>query len=91
MLLSCFSHAEIWHLGANMIVFWSFAPLIHHLLGTEQFVGFYVTGGNIYDWLHIPVLILNCGLSYKFFCNHSSLFVVFSQSLSISDTAQYVF
>lgn len=47
LLLSCFSHSEFWHIGANMFVLWSFAPLIQSLLGTEQFVGFYVAGGTI--------------------------------------------
>jgi len=47
MLLSCFSHSEIWHFGCNMFVLWSFAPLIQSLLGTEQFLAFYITGGTI--------------------------------------------
>ena len=47
LLLSCFSHSEFWHIGANMFVLWSFAPLIQSLLGTEQFIGFYVAGGTI--------------------------------------------
>ena len=45
LLLSCFSHAAPFHLGANMFVLWSFAPLIHSMLGSEQFVAFYLTGG----------------------------------------------
>ncbi|XP_066929719.1 presenilin-associated rhomboid-like protein, mitochondrial [Clytia hemisphaerica] len=47
LLLSCFSHSDIWHIGANMFVLWSFAPLIQSLLGTEQFIGFYTAGGTI--------------------------------------------
>ena len=47
LLLSCFSHQEIWHIGCNMFVLWSFAPLIQSLLGTEQFLAFYVTGGTV--------------------------------------------
>ena len=46
LLLSCFSHSEFWHIGANMFVLWSFAPLIQSLLGTEQFIAFYITGGT---------------------------------------------
>merc|ERR1711962_393125 len=45
LLLSCFSHKEIWHLGANMYVLWSFAPLIHEIMGSEQLAAFYITGG----------------------------------------------
>ena len=29
MLLSCFSHIETWHLACNMVVLWSFSPVIH--------------------------------------------------------------
>lgn len=47
LLLSCFSHSEFWHIGANMFVLWSFAPLIQTLLGTEQFIGFYTAGGTV--------------------------------------------
>lgn len=46
LLLSCFSHSEFWHVGANMFVLWSFSPLIYSMLGTEQFIGFYVAGGT---------------------------------------------
>ena len=45
LLLSCFSHSEFWHIGANMFVLWSFAPLVHNLMGTEQFIAFYLAGG----------------------------------------------
>ena len=47
LLLSCFSHQEIWHIGCNMFVLWSFAPLIRSLLVTEQFLAFYITGGTV--------------------------------------------
>lgn len=46
LLWSCFSHSEIWHIGANMFVLWSFSPLIQSLLGTEQFFAFYIAGGT---------------------------------------------
>ena len=45
LLLSCFSHMEVWHCGANMYVLWSFAPLIHEIMGSEQLAAFYITGG----------------------------------------------
>ena len=47
LLLSCFSHQEIWHIGCNMFVLWSFAPLKRSLLVTEQFLAFYITGGTV--------------------------------------------
>jgi hypothetical protein len=33
MFLSGFSHVEAWHLACNMIVLWSFSPVIH---GTDK-------------------------------------------------------
>ncbi|XP_065056569.1 presenilin-associated rhomboid-like protein, mitochondrial [Rhopilema esculentum] len=45
MFLSTFSHAELWHLGCNMLVLWSFASPIQDMLGPEQFLAFYLTGG----------------------------------------------
>lgn len=47
LLLSCFSHTDFWHIGSNMFVLWSFAPLINSILGPEQFLGFYLTGGVV--------------------------------------------
>jgi len=45
LLTSAFSHMDFWHLGINMFVLWSFAPHIEALLGKEQFIAFYLTGG----------------------------------------------
>ncbi|XP_046853663.1 presenilins-associated rhomboid-like protein, mitochondrial isoform X2 [Xenia sp. Carnegie-2017] len=45
MLFSSFSHRETWHLACNMVVLWSFSPVIHDMLGREQFLAFYVSGG----------------------------------------------
>lgn len=47
MLLSCFSHKGLMHLGANMYVLWSFAPHIHRSMGSEQLAAFYVSGGCV--------------------------------------------
>ena len=46
LLLSVFSHSEAWHIFTNMFVLWSFSPLILSILGTEQFLAFYLTGGT---------------------------------------------
>ncbi|KAL9965702.1 hypothetical protein ACROYT_G029541 [Oculina patagonica] len=45
LLSSTFSHMDLWHLAINMFVLWSFAPHIEALLGKEQFIAFYITGG----------------------------------------------
>ncbi|EDO32215.1 predicted protein [Nematostella vectensis] len=45
ILTSCFSHMDFWHLAINMYVLWSFAPTIQALLGREQFIAFYLSGG----------------------------------------------
>ncbi|KAJ7330678.1 hypothetical protein OS493_022293 [Desmophyllum pertusum] len=47
LLSSTFSHMDLWHLGINMFVLWSFAPHIEVLLGKEQFIAFYLTGGVV--------------------------------------------
>ncbi|XP_064455800.1 presenilin-associated rhomboid-like protein, mitochondrial isoform X2 [Ornithodoros turicata] len=45
MLLSTFSHYSLFHLCANMIVLNSFAPGAVALLGKEQFLAMYLSGG----------------------------------------------
>ncbi|XP_031549256.1 presenilins-associated rhomboid-like protein, mitochondrial [Actinia tenebrosa] len=47
LLTSCFSHIDFWHVAINMYVLWSFAPTIEALLGKEQFIAFYLSGGII--------------------------------------------
>lgn len=47
MLLSTFSHYSLFHLCANMIVLNSFAPGAVALLGKEQFLAMYLSGGVI--------------------------------------------
>ncbi|XP_027059663.1 presenilins-associated rhomboid-like protein, mitochondrial isoform X1 [Pocillopora damicornis] len=51
MLTSVFSHKEIWHLSINMFVLWNFAPHLEALLGKEQFIAFYITGGVFASFL----------------------------------------
>uniref|UniRef100_A0A8B9HIW0 rhomboid protease n=1 Tax=Astyanax mexicanus TaxID=7994 RepID=A0A8B9HIW0_ASTMX len=45
MLLSSFSHYSILHLTANMFVLWSFSTSVVSLLGREQFLALYLSGG----------------------------------------------
>jgi len=47
LLLSCFSHVDLWHFGVNMYVLWNFAPHIHQILGSEQTAAFYLAGGCV--------------------------------------------
>lgn len=47
MLLSAFSHYSLFHLFANMYVLWSFAPVVSHILGLEQFVATYLSAAVI--------------------------------------------
>lgn len=58
MLLSCFSHIETWHLACNMVVLWSFSPVIHEMMGREQFLAFFISGGLVSAYFsHIFKLI----------------------------------
>lgn len=48
MLFSAFSHYSLFHLFANMYVLWSFAPVVAHILGLEQFVATYLSAGELF-------------------------------------------
>ncbi|KAG2213455.1 hypothetical protein INT47_009129 [Mucor saturninus] len=45
LITSCFSHRDLLHLTMNMVALWSFGPLIHDVLGREQFVAAYLSVG----------------------------------------------
>lgn len=60
LLLSCFSHSEVWHFAANMFVLWSFAPFIQSILGSEQFAAFYITGGCFSSYISHCFKIASC-------------------------------
>jgi rhomboid-like protein len=45
MVGSAFSHRSALHLGANMMVLWSFGPVAMRSLDPENFVAFYITAG----------------------------------------------
>jgi len=47
LLLSTFSHYSLLHLGVNMFVLHSLAPPMVHLMGKEQFLAVYLTGGVV--------------------------------------------
>lgn len=45
MVLAMFSHVNLIHLGCNMMVLWSFLPLVVPLCGHEQTLALYLSGG----------------------------------------------
>lgn len=47
MLLSSFSHYNLWHIAANMYVLWSFASVSLNLFGREQWLAVYVSAATI--------------------------------------------
>ena len=46
MVLSAFSHFNLWHIGANMYVLWSFANVSLNLFGKEQWLAVYLSSGE---------------------------------------------
>ncbi|XP_065840647.1 presenilin-associated rhomboid-like protein, mitochondrial [Oscarella lobularis] len=45
LLLSCFSHADVWHFALNMYVLWSFSAAFQNWMSPEEYLATYVTGG----------------------------------------------
>ncbi|KAK9766885.1 hypothetical protein K7432_003708 [Basidiobolus ranarum] len=45
LLTSTFSHQEFWHFGFNMFALYSFGEVTMRILGSEQFVAFYLSTG----------------------------------------------
>ncbi|KAK4513336.1 uncharacterized protein ATC70_005330 [Mucor velutinosus] len=45
LFTSCFSHRNAVHLTVNMVGLWSLGPVLHDLLGREQFVALYLSLG----------------------------------------------
>jgi len=45
VLSSVFSHQELWHLGVNMLVLWSFGSILERLWGWRAFTAFYLAAG----------------------------------------------
>ena len=50
MITSAFLHADIWHLGGNMIFLWVFADNIEDALGHTRFLAFYVLSAIGAGW-----------------------------------------
>ncbi|XP_059186405.1 presenilin-associated rhomboid-like protein, mitochondrial [Centropristis striata] len=47
MVLSAFSHYSFFHMATNMYVLWSFSSSAVSILGREQFMAVYLTGGVV--------------------------------------------
>ncbi|RKP09556.1 hypothetical protein THASP1DRAFT_2006, partial [Thamnocephalis sphaerospora] len=45
LLTASFSHSNLIHFGVNMMVLWSFGPVMAGLLGTSRFLTLYLTSG----------------------------------------------
>lgn len=45
LFTSCFSHRNVIHLTVSMVGLWSLGPVLHDLLGREQFVALYLSLG----------------------------------------------
>ena len=45
LLTSCFSQRTVLHLAVNMVGLWSFGPVLHDILGREQFIALYLSLG----------------------------------------------
>ncbi|GAA5812752.1 hypothetical protein MFLAVUS_006210 [Mucor flavus] len=72
LLTSCFSHRDIIRLSINMVGLWSFGPMLHDLLGREQFVASYLSfgiGSNVISHIislslrNSRPLVSSCGAS----------------------------
>ncbi|KAI9229919.1 MAG: hypothetical protein DHS80DRAFT_1216, partial [Piptocephalis tieghemiana] len=61
LLTSAFSHQELWHLGFNMVGLYSFGKAVHHILGTEQFLSFYLSSAILSGLAshHMKLLLRN--------------------------------
>merc|ERR1719422_208353 len=47
LVLSAFSHFNLWHIAANMYVLWSFANVSLNLFGKEQWLAVYLSAASI--------------------------------------------
>lgn len=47
LLLSAFSHYNLWHIAANMYVLWSFTQVSINLFGKEQWLAVYLSAASI--------------------------------------------
>jgi membrane associated rhomboid family serine protease len=53
ILTSMFMHANLWHIGGNMLYLWVFGNNVEDRLGHVKFLFFYLTGGAAAAFTHI--------------------------------------
>ena len=53
LITSMFSHQTLYHVGANMLTFWFFAPEVFAILGAKNFLVLYLGGGVVSSLCHI--------------------------------------
>lgn len=61
MVLSAFSHFNLWHIAANMYVLWSFANVSISLLGREQWLAVYLSAASLSSFASLANKILRHG------------------------------
>jgi membrane associated rhomboid family serine protease len=61
LLSSAFSHMDLWHLGLNMIVLWSFGSILERLWGIRLFTTFYLVAAAVASASHCLVSSLFLG------------------------------
>ncbi|KAK7090646.1 presenilin-associated rhomboid-like protein, mitochondrial [Littorina saxatilis] len=61
MLLSAFSHFNLWHIAANMYVLWSFANISLNLFGREQWMAVYLSAASISAFASLANKVLRGG------------------------------
>lgn len=63
MLLACFSHVELWHIGINMLVLWSFMQTFECKNITLHYIMYTLS----YHTLYFVIVIVGKDLTIPFF------------------------
>ncbi|KAL8567226.1 hypothetical protein ACOMHN_046636 [Nucella lapillus] len=61
MMLSAFSHFNLWHIAANMYVLWSFANVSLNMLGREQWLALYLSAATLSSFASLANKVLRHG------------------------------
>ncbi len=61
LLTAVFSHFELWHIGLNMFVLWSFGSVLERLVGGRLYLAFYLASGVFASLCHclVETLVLH--------------------------------
>lgn len=52
LITSVFSHNLLWHFALNMLVLYSFGPIVIYVIGAWRFLSFYIIAGIISSFSH---------------------------------------